>query len=150
MRIHGLALVAALSAAALTACSPSAPPSDGLPATQAPAGEAPAAATTAVAAAPAGTVAATLSVEPGVVHACEGRDRVAANVTWRVDDPSVTTVRVEVDSATDPKRNVFASGGATGEQKTDEWVVAGVRFHLIDIASNTELASYEVTSLPCE
>ena len=90
------------------------------------------------------------SVEPGQVHACTGQDRVISNVSWQVNDPAVKTVRVEVDEVKAPTRKVFAAGGSVGEAKTDNWVIEGVRFHLMDAGSNKELAMHQVTSLPCK
>ncbi len=91
----------------------------------------------------------TFVVDPAVVHACDGKDRVVSNVTWRVDHPAVTTIRVEVDAGADSTRKVFTAGGATGAAETGDWVVAGVRFHLVDAASGNELAMREISSLPC-
>lgn len=132
--------------AGVSACSKIEPPADSLP-MQSPG-------TAQSAAAPAGPVSANspladFSVDPGQVHACEGRDRVVSAVKWHVKDPAITEVHVDVDTATQP-RTTFASGGGTGKDKTNDWVVAGVRFHLVDAKSGKELASYEVTSLPCD
>ena len=89
------------------------------------------------------------TVEPGQVHMCDGRDRVASDVSWQVNVPDVTTVRIEVDTAADAVRKTFAAGGAGGSEKTGDWVVQGVRFHLVDAATGKELASHEVKGLPC-
>lgn len=129
--------------AGVSACSKIAPPADSLP--MQPAGTAQSAAAGPV---PANNDLADFSVDPGRVYACAGRDRVVSTVKWHVKDPAVTDVHVDVDTATQP-RTTFASGGGTGQDRTNDWVVAGVRFHLIDVKSGKELASYEVTSLPC-
>lgn len=147
MNLKPLVMLAAFSIAG--ACSKHTPPADSLPL--------PASASTSVAADAGPPVAdlpknalADFTVEPGEVFACDGRDRVISTVKWQVKDPSVATVKVEVDSAQGSERQTFAAGGNVGEARTGEWVVAGVRFHLIDGATNKELASYEVTSLPCQ
>lgn len=147
MTIKSLTLFVAISAVGLVACSRNTPPADSLPV--------PATAETTAPAAAAGTTTAApspvdLLVEPGVVHMCDGQDRVVSTVKWRVDDAAVSTVRIEVDSTQDPERKTFAAGGATGEAKTGDWVVAGVRFHLVDATTGKELASHEVTGLPCQ
>ena len=139
MNVKLLASLIILSIAG--ACSKNTPPDDLLPL--------PAPATTTVADLPKNELA-DFTVEPGQVFACDGRDRVISTVKWQVKDPSVATVKVEVDSAQESKRQTFAAGGNAGEARTGDWVVAGVRFHLIDGATDKELASYEVTSLPCQ
>lgn len=144
MKTHALVLLLATSAAALVGCSQNQPPADALP-IPGPKPANPAA----VAAEPVNPLA-DFSVTPGVVFACDGRDRVTATVTWKVKDPSVATVKIEVDSTTDPLRKTFTAGGATGEAVTGDWVGAGVRFHLVDAAGGKELATYEVTSKPCD
>ena len=90
------------------------------------------------------------TVEPADVHMCDGQDRVVSTVRWQVKDPAVTTVRIEVDGDANAERKVFAAGGASGEAKTGDWVVAGVRFHLMDAASGKELGLHQVKGLPCK
>lgn len=124
----------------LAGCSKDSPPAE-LPSSTPAAVESPVA--------PAASLA-DFSVVPGEVYACEGRDRTVSTVKWRVKDASIATVRIEVDSAQDPTRKTFAAGGASGEAVTGEWVVAGVRFHLVDAASGKELANYEMKNLPCQ
>lgn len=148
-KINSLVLIAVISLAGLSACTQNAPPTDSLPV------PATAAVDNAVAPAPVETAPvvnplADFTVEPGVVYACDGRDRVVSTVKWQVKDPSVTTVKVQVDTAEEPERKTFTAGGATGEAVTGEWVGKGVRFHLVDAATDKQLASYEVTSLPCQ
>lgn len=126
---------------ALGGCQKAAPPADSLPA------PAPVEAGTADATAQSSDV--VFTVTPGEVHMCDGRDRVVSEVSWRVTDPAVSTVKVEIDTETDPARKVFTSGGATGSEKTGDWVVKGVRFHLMDGVSGKELASHQVAGLPC-
>lgn len=92
--------------------------------------------------------AADLSVDPGYVYACDGRDQVVSLVKWHVKDLAVTEVRVDVHKGNEP-RSEFSRGGGTGQEKTNDWVVDGVWFHLMDAKSGKELASYKVTSLPC-
>lgn len=103
----------------------------------------------AAAAPPAANPLVDFAIEPAVVSACEGATPVVATVKWAVKDPAVTSIKVEVDSASEPQRKTFAAGGASGEARTEQWVVEGLRFHLVDAASGGELATYEVTSQPC-
>ena len=151
MKVNALIVLMMVSAVGLGAgCSRNQPPADSLPNAAPPAAsDAGTATQPAEKAAPVNALA-DFSVEPGVVHACDGQDRVVSTVKWQVKDPSVATVKVEVDSTDDPTRKTFTAGGATGEAQTGDWVGNGVRFHLIDAASGKELASHEVTSLPCE
>lgn len=151
MKIDALIVLMMVSAVGLSGgCSRNQPPADSLPnPAPAAASDASTAASAADKAPPANALA-DFSVEPGVVHACDGQDRVVSTVKWQVKDPAVATVKVEVDSTEDATRKTFTAGGATGEAQTGDWVGAGVRFHLIDAASGKELATHEVTSLPCE
>jgi hypothetical protein len=140
MNTSKTSLFALAALLALAGCQKAAPPADSLPA--------PSPAGTTEAARPAAT-GVTFKVEPGQVHMCDGRDRVVSKVSWQVTDPAVTTVRVEIDTATDPARKTFTAGGATGSEKTGDWVVQGVRFHLMDATTGKELASHQVAGLPC-
>ena len=133
-----IALISSLCTCA-NGCQQQSPPSDGVPV-----GGSPAAAVAA-----ARPVDATLTVDPGHVTTCKEGDRTVAIVKWQVTKPGVETVRVEVDSDKDPSRKTFTMGGATGEATTGDWVGAGVRFHLIDGASNEELATHVVDLKPC-
>ncbi len=90
---------------------------------------------------------AVLSVEPGAVGACEGQ-RVAARIAWKVKDPAVQSVLVQV-RGDDGGRKVFASGAAQGEAETGQWVAGGTRFHLVDADSRRDLAAFEVAGLAC-
>lgn len=151
MKSNTLILLAVGLIAGLAACSRNQPPADGLPiSAQVATGTAAAPTATTTDVAPAVNSLVDFTVEPGVVYACDGRDRVVATVNWQVKDPAVTTVKVEVDTADDPMRKTFTAGGAVGEAVTEKWVGAGTRFYLVDAAGGKELASYEVTSLPCE
>lgn len=138
MKTISIALISA-AVLALAGCQKASPPADSLP-SPAPA---------VVADAKPARTDVVFTVTPGQVHMCDGRDRVVSEISWQVTDPSVATVKVEIDTTTDPTRKTFAAGGATGAQKTGDWVVKGVRFHLIDAGSGTELASHEVIGLPC-
>lgn len=145
MNIKLLVVAVLASIVGLFGCKQNNPPADALPMPAKPA---------AVADVPAvveSKSGATLSVEPGHVFACEGRDRTISTVKWEVTDPSVVgMVQVAVDSATDPERKSFAVGGATGEAVTGNWVGAGVRFHLVEMDTGRELATHVVTSSPCQ
>lgn len=136
----------------LAACSQNPPPADSLPI------PGPAASSAAAPAAATGVGTGTLlsdtveyfTVDPGQVFACDGRDRATSTVKWKINDPSVTTVKLQVNTAADPERKTFATEGGSGEAKTENWVVAGVRFYLVDAGTGKDLASYEVTSQPCQ
>jgi len=133
-------IIASLLLLAVAGCERAEPPADSLPAPiQTPSADAAKATADGV----------VFKVVPGEVHMCDGRDRVVSDVSWQVSDPAVSTVKVEIDTATDPNRKTFTAGGATGSEKTGDWVVRGVRFHLLDGATGKELASHEVTGLPC-
>lgn len=109
-------LIALAALLVLAGCQKAAPPADSLPAPSQ------AGATEAAKPAANGVV---FTVVPGEVHMCDGRDRVVSEVSWQVADPAVTTVKVEVDTTTDPARKTFTAGGATGSEKTGDWVVQG-------------------------
>ena len=148
MKSHAIAVFMILLVTGVVGCSRNEPPADALP-VPGPTGTEAVKAEGDPSAEPVNPLA-DFTVDPGVVFACDGKDRVVATVKWQVKDPSVTTVRVEVDTAADPMRKTFSAGGAVGEAVTEDWVGEGVRFHLVDAATDKELASYEVTSKPCE
>lgn len=146
-------LFIAVSLSTVVACKPSTPPNDRLPASTDATGVSASAATessTSTASPAPRNALADFSVTPGTVQMCDGRDRVVSTVTWRVKDPTVATVRIEVDSEEAPERKTFATGGNVGEAQTGEWVVAGVRFHLVDAATGKELASHVVAGEACQ
>lgn len=140
----------------LAACSQPQAPSDGPTSAGAPAAQPAAQPAATPAPAPVSEVgdgsteAAKFTVEPGHVYACDGRDRVTSVVRWTVNDPTVTTVKIQVGEKGKAETQVFAAGGNTGETKTDNWVVDGTHFHLTDGASGRELATYTVDSRPCK
>lgn len=148
-------LYVVLACALTAACSQPSAPADGLPtAGGTPAATASAAATPAAPAAATPGVStteqATLTVNPGQIFACDGRDRVVAKVSWSVKDPAVTTVKVLAGDKGGSKKNLFTAGGNAGEASTDNWVVEGTTFYLVTGDDQRPLASYEVTSLPCK
>jgi hypothetical protein len=142
MQARPFSMFLAVLIAGLSACAPNPPPVDFLPM---PAASAPGAA----ADAELSNSVVYFTVNPGQVFACAGRDRVASVVKWKINDPSVTTVNVQVNSIENPERRPFATQGAIGEAHTDNWVMAGVRFYLVDADSGKDLATYKVTSQPC-
>lgn len=89
------------------------------------------------------------SVVPGHVYACPGKDRTISKVSWKVKDPTVTTVDVLINSSNDESMKLFAQGGATGDAVTGNWVGAGVKFHLVDVRTKKVLATHEVMMMPC-
>lgn len=88
-------------------------------------------------------------VSPVGVSGCEGTPAAVATVSWEVADPNVGEVKVEVDNASQPQRNLLTVAGKIGDVKTEAWVVAGTRFYLVDAKTGAELASYEVIAEPC-
>ncbi len=92
---------------------------------------------------------AVLTVSPGHVGDCKGWERGASTIRWEVDPAQVQSTRVEVSDATNQTRKVFAGGGSSGEAVANGWVAAGVEFHVVDAASNADLASYTVDALKC-
>lgn len=148
-----LAAFSLVALAMMSGCAKTPPPADSLPVpattTAAPGDHAGATATKPAVTATTNPLV-QFSVDPGQVYACDGRDRTVSTVKWQVNDPAVATVRIEVDTAKEPARKTFTNGGNVGEARTGNWVGAGVRFHLVDAATGKELATHEVTSLPCQ
>ena len=130
------------------ACSRSAPPADQVGPPAAPQG-ATGPAAEAQPAEPSTPADVQFSVEPGVVHACEGQDRVTSTVRWDVTRPGVNAVKVLVSDATNPEKKTLANMAPKGEAATGDWVTQGVLFELVDADTGALLASYTVTSLPC-
>ncbi len=98
-----------------------------------------------------GLAGADLSVVPGHVGDCSGWELSAATVRWKVDPTQldVAKLQLQVSSRTEPARKPFAGGLAVGEVTAGKWVRAGVTFHLVDLVTGRDLASYTVEALPC-
>lgn len=92
----------------------------------------------------------TLTLKPGHVFACDGRDRAVTSVSWSSTDPAVKGVTIQVQGGGDAERKVFTTGGIEGAAETGNWVVAGTRFFMVDSASGKDLVTHEVTALPCQ
>jgi hypothetical protein len=90
-----------------------------------------------------------LSVVPGEVHACAGRDHVVSKIHWQVSRPGVASVQVYVSSLS-AGRKLFAEGAATGDAQTGDWMSARAVVELVDPRTNTVLASHTMGVLPCE
>lgn len=91
----------------------------------------------------------TLKVKPGYVYRCPGRDRTAAQVSWKVTDPGVgEKVEVLVYGRGESEAKLFTRGGLEGAADTGDWVFEGTRFALVKL-DGTELASYVVGGLAC-
>lgn len=91
----------------------------------------------------------TLKVKPGYVYRCPGRDRTAAQVSWKVTDPGVgEKVEVLVYGRGESEAKLFTRGGLEGAADTGDWVFEETRFVLAR-TDGTELASYVVGGLPC-
>ncbi len=92
-----------------------------------------------------------LSVSPGEVFQCAGRDRTVAKLRWKIDDPAIgNMVEVHVFGPDQAEGKLFAKGGHEGEAETGNWVFEGTRFAVLDPASGKELVSYKVVGLPCQ
>jgi len=90
-----------------------------------------------------------LFVEPGNVQFCADIVNIVAKVSWNVRDPAISKVRVEVNQQGEAERKLFTVQGTNGEQMTGAWVTKGSQFHLMDDATNKELATFEVTNKSC-
>ena len=90
-----------------------------------------------------------LTVFPGAVHACAGRDHVVAKIHWQVTRPGVTSVQVYVSSLS-AGRKLFTEGAATGEAETGDWMSARAMVELVDPADGNVLASHTMGVLPCD
>jgi hypothetical protein len=89
-------------------------------------------------------------IEPGVVFSCEGRDRVTSEARWKIDDPAVSTVELQVNTPEDTERKTFATEPGTGVAHTRDWVVGGMSFYLVEQSTGKDLARYVIASHPCE
>lgn len=92
----------------------------------------------------------TLTVKPGYVFACDGRDRATSTVGWSSSDPAVKGVVIKVQAPDGGEQKVFAEGGSSGAAETGNWVTAGVKFFMVDLASGKELATHAVTAHSCQ
>jgi hypothetical protein len=89
-------------------------------------------------------------VEPDVVHACAGRDRVTSVIKWNVSRPEVKAIKVLVGDSSSAERKTLAMMGGKGEANTGNWVVEGTTFDLVDAQSGKRLATTTVRALPCQ
>lgn len=98
-----------------------------------------------------GNAGAELSVVPGYVGDCSGWELSTATVRWKVDATQLDApkLQLQVSSRTEPVRKPFAGGLAVGEATAGKWVREGVAFHLVDLITGRDLASYTVEALPC-
>ena len=92
----------------------------------------------------------TLTLKPGHVFSCDGRDRAVSTITWSSTDPAVKGVTIQVQGAGDGERKIFTKGGAEGTAETGNWVTAGVRVFMVDSDSGKDLATHVVTAFPCQ
>jgi hypothetical protein len=92
----------------------------------------------------------TLTLKPGHVFACEGRDRAVSTVSWSSTDPTMKGVTIKVQAPEGGERKVFAEGGAKGSAETGDWVTAGVKFIMVASDSGKDLATHVVTAFPCQ
>ena len=92
----------------------------------------------------------TLTLKPGHVFACGGRDRAISTITWASTDPAVKGVTIQVQGADQGERKVFTKGGSQGTAETGNWVTAGVKFFMVDSDSGKDLATHVVTAFPCQ
>lgn len=91
-----------------------------------------------------------LTVAPGEVFQCAGRDKVASKVNWKIEDESVgSMVEVYVIGPGQTEGKLFTKGGLKGEAETGNWVYEGTRFVVKDTAGK-ELVAYQVAGLPCQ
>lgn len=89
---------------------------------------------------------ATLTVSPGTVDPCKPNQPVIATVSWHSKDPHV---RVMVSTAGHAEK-LFSEGGFTGSAKTEQWVLAGTEFTLVDAQTGAVLAKRTVTKGACK
>jgi len=88
-----------------------------------------------------------LTVVPGEVHACAGRDHVVAKIHWQVSRPDVQSVQVYVSSLS-AGRKLFTEGAATGDAQTGDWMSARAVVELVDARTNALLAAHPMGQLP--
>lgn len=86
-------------------------------------------------------------IEPAGLEACGGGASNTVKVLWNVPGGS-GTYQVEVVDG-DGQRQLFAEGGASGEELTGPWVGPGSRFFLLKKETAEVLGSAVVESLPC-
>lgn len=89
---------------------------------------------------------ATLTVSPDTVDGCKPNQPVIATVRWHSKDPHV---RVMV-STRGHAGKLFSEGGFTGSARTEQWVLAGTEFTLVDAQTGVVLAKQTVTEGACK
>ena len=139
-----------LAASALAACGQQGSGSASAPAVTARPDEAPAAAAAVKTEAVVASGPNTLTLKPGHVFACDGRDRAIATLTWSSTDATVKGITIQVQAPEDAERKTFTQGGPEGTAETGNWVIAGAKFFMVDSDSGKDLATHVVTAFPCQ
>lgn len=90
------------------------------------------------------------SISPGTFAVCKAVDgAVVGTAKWDVTSQGVKEVAVYVESPDNP-RKLWLNGGATGEEKTGNWVFDQTKFILKDRLSDREIAQLTIVATPCE
>lgn len=90
------------------------------------------------------------SVSPGSFSACDATDGAVVGIAkWDVSAQGVSEVALYVESPGNA-RKLWLNGGATGEEKTGNWVFDQTKFTLKDRLSDKEIAQLTVVAIPCQ
>lgn len=97
------------------------------------------------------TALAELTVTPSSVGCESVSTPVVAEVSWRVEEPSVKEVLLKAGTAGAPETmKLLSQGLREGHVKTDEWVSFNTVFELTDMVSGKVLAEHRMSeSLTC-
>lgn len=133
----GSSVIAMVLAASLSACGQGQQQSN--TASSAGAASQPAASNTNVAGA-------SLIVQPASIDGCKPNEPIVATVSWHANTPKVK-VLVEGPGQSAPR--LFSESGFSGQAKTDDWVVTGTRFVLVNASTGATLATHLMRAGPC-
>lgn len=90
-----------------------------------------------------------IEANPSIIDTCTGDGLIVSEIRWRVTDPFVDKVRIEVSQVGDSDRKVFYGGAPEGAMHTEKWVRPGTVFILLDDSSNRVIDTIEVRGRSC-
>lgn len=90
-----------------------------------------------------------IEANPSIVDVCSGDEAIVTEIRWKVVDPAVDTVRIEITRVGDETRKVFYVGPPMGQMLTEKWVRTGMVFILINHRNDEVIDAIEMRGHSC-
>lgn len=90
---------------------------------------------------------ASLTVTPATVDGCKPNQPMVATVSWHANTPKV---KVLVAGPGQSAPRLFSESGFSGQAKTEDWVVTGTRFVLVNASTGATLATHLMRAGSCD